>query len=95
MGRKDDPVLESLENELMLFGGLLRDTARAITQLDLHNLDLVMIDLLDIHDRLMGKKFEAKAAYDHYQKEKSAACGTSGAGTRAAGAAEGVDALPL
>ena len=95
MGRRDDTELERLENDLMLFGGLLRDTARAITQLNLHNLDLAMIDLLDIHDQLMAKKFDAKLAYDEYQAKKSAVCGANGAQTRAAGAAVENDAHPL
>ena len=85
MGRKDDPVLADLENELILFGGLLRDVKRAIAQLDLHNLDLAMIDLLDLHDQILAKKLNAKIAYDHYQQEKqSATREASGAETKRA-----------
>ena len=74
MGRIDDPTLTDLENELMLFGGLLRDVKRAIAQLDLHNLDLAMIDLLDLHDQILAKKCDAKIAYDAYQEKKRAVC---------------------
>lgn len=82
MGRIDDPRLTELENDLMLFGGLLRDTKRAIAQLDLHNLDLAMIDLLDMHDQIMAKKLDAKIAYDSYQEKKRAAREASGAETK-------------
>jgi len=73
MAGKDDEALAQLENELMFFGGLLRDVTRAITQLDLHNLDLAMIDLLDMHDLILSKKLDAKVAYDRYQEKKRAA----------------------
>ena len=73
MAGKDDEDLARLENELMFFGGLLRDVTRAITQLDLHNLDLAMIDLLDMRDLILSKKLDAKLAYDQYQAKKRTA----------------------
>ena len=73
MAGTDDKELARLENELMLFGGLLRDVDRAISQLDLHNLDLAMIDLLDMRDLILSKKLDAKAAYDAYQRQKRTA----------------------
>ncbi|MCB8986926.1 MAG: hypothetical protein H6661_04160 [Ardenticatenaceae bacterium] len=78
MAGVDDKELARLENELMLYGGLLRDVTRAITQLDLHNLDLVMIDLLDLRDLILSKKLDAKAAYDKYQEQKKRAAGRNG-----------------
>jgi len=73
MAGVDDKELARLENELMLYGGLLRDVTRAISQLDLHNLDLVMIDLLDLRDLILSKKLDAKLAYDQYQAKKRTA----------------------
>jgi len=73
MAGTDDKQLAKLENDLMLFGGLLHDVTRAITQLDLHNLDLAMMDLLDMHELLLRKKQDAKAAYDNYQAKKRTA----------------------
>ena len=83
MAGKDDKELAKLENDLMLFGGLLHDVSRAIAQLDLHNLDLAMMDLLDMHDLLLGKKAAAKMAYDAYQAQKQARKQTVGHNGRA------------